>query len=48
MVSEAPPFWWDKPDWRALSLAPAAWLYGAVAGRRLLKAEPPKISLPVL
>ncbi|MBB4095840.1 tetraacyldisaccharide 4'-kinase [Ochrobactrum pecoris] len=48
MVSEAPPFWWEKPDWRALSLAPAAWLYGAVAGRRLLRAEPPKISLPVL
>lgn len=48
MASEAPPFWWEKPDWRALSLAPAAWLYGAVAGRRLLKAEPPKISLPVL
>ncbi len=48
MTSEAPPFWWGKPDWRALSLAPAAWLYGAVAGRRLLKAEPPKISLPVL
>ncbi|MFQ0812679.1 tetraacyldisaccharide 4'-kinase [Brucella anthropi] len=48
MVSEAPPFWWEKPDWRALSLAPAAWLYGAVAGRRLLKAEPPQVSLPVL
>ncbi|MEJ5022410.1 tetraacyldisaccharide 4'-kinase [Ochrobactrum vermis] len=48
MVSEAPPFWWEKPDWRALSLAPAAWLYGAVAGRRLLRAEPPKVSLPVL
>ncbi|MHC5232607.1 tetraacyldisaccharide 4'-kinase [Brucella sp. LJL56] len=48
MVSEAPPFWWEKPDWRALSLAPAAWLYGVVAGRRLLRAEPPKIPLPVL
>ena len=48
MASEAPPFWWEKPDWRAFSLAPAAWLYGAVAGRRLLKAEPPQISLPVL
>jgi len=48
MASEAPPFWWEKPDWRALSLAPAAWLYGMVAGRRLLKAEPPRISVPVL
>ncbi|MFB8344005.1 tetraacyldisaccharide 4'-kinase [Brucella cytisi] len=48
MASEAPPFWWEKPDWRAWSLAPAAWLYGAVAGRRLLKAAPPRISLPVL
>ncbi|MDR6434420.1 tetraacyldisaccharide 4'-kinase [Brucella pseudogrignonensis] len=48
MASEAPPFWWGKPDWRALSLAPLSWVYGAVAGRRLLKAEPPKIAAPVL
>ncbi|WP_343316048.1 tetraacyldisaccharide 4'-kinase [Brucella sp. BE17] len=48
MVSEAPPFWWDKPDWRALSLAPAAWIYGAIAGRRLVRAAPPKVAAPVL
>ncbi|PWL17453.1 tetraacyldisaccharide 4'-kinase [Falsochrobactrum shanghaiense] len=48
MASEAPPFWWEKPDWRAMALAPAAWIYGAVAGRRLLKSEPPRISAPVL
>ncbi len=48
MVSEAPPFWWEKPDWRAFSLAPAAWAYGTIAGRRLLRAAPPKVAAPVL
>lgn len=48
MASEAPPFWWEKPDWRAKSLAPAAWIYGAIAGRRLIRSEPPRIALPVL
>lgn len=48
MASEAPSFWWGKPDWRAHSLAPLSWVYGAVAGRKLLKAEPPKIAAPVL
>ncbi len=48
MASEAPPFWWEKPDWRAFMLAPAAWLYGAVAGRRLAKARPPQVAAPVL
>ncbi len=48
MASEAPPFWWDKPNWRAFALAPLSWIYGAVAGRRLLKAEPPKVPAPVL
>ncbi|SBW16053.1 tetraacyldisaccharide 4'-kinase [Brucella sp. 10RB9215] len=48
MASEAPPFWWEEPDWRALALAPAAWIYGRVSGRRLIRAVPPKVSLPVL
>lgn len=48
MASEAPPFWWGKPDWRSCVLAPLSWVYGTVAGRRLLKTEPPKIATPVL
>ena len=48
MASEAPSFWWDKPNWRAYGLVPLSWIYGAVAGRRLLKADPPKIPAPVL
>lgn len=48
MAGEAPRFWWEKPDWRAYALAPVAWLYGAIAGRRLLQAKPPKIAAPVL
>ncbi|KXF78591.1 tetraacyldisaccharide 4'-kinase [Paramesorhizobium deserti] len=48
MVSEAPPFWWEKPDWRALALSPFSALYGAVARRRLLRAVPPGVPAPVL
>lgn len=48
MASEAPPFWWERPDWRACVLAPAAWIYGAVARRRLLGSIPPKVAAPVL
>ncbi len=48
MVGEAPPFWWQKPDWQSYALSPLAWLYGAVAGRRLLRANPPTIAAPVL
>lgn len=35
MVSEAPPFWWMKPDWRAWSLVPLSFLYGRIAGYRM-------------
>jgi tetraacyldisaccharide 4'-kinase len=47
MVSEAPPFWWSKPDWRAWSLWPISFLYGRVAGRRMAKARPPAVGVPV-
>ncbi|EHK55496.1 tetraacyldisaccharide 4'-kinase, partial [Mesorhizobium alhagi CCNWXJ12-2] len=33
MASEAPPFWWQKPDWRAYALSPVSALYGFVASR---------------
>lgn len=39
MASEAPPFWWEKADWRAWALSPVSWIYGFVAGRRM-KGEP--------
>lgn len=48
MTSEAPPFWWEKPDWRSRALSPLSTIYGAVAGRRIRRAKPPAISLPVL
>ncbi|RCS24595.1 tetraacyldisaccharide 4'-kinase [Phyllobacterium salinisoli] len=48
MASEAPPFWWEKPDWRAFALSPLSALYGAVARRRLVRGTPPKVPLPVL
>lgn len=48
MASEAPPFWWEKPDWRARALSPFSWLYGAIAGRRMRSAKREKIDAPVL
>lgn len=48
MVSEAPPFWWQKADWRAWALWPVSSIYAAVARRRLLNAPREKIGAPVL
>ncbi len=48
MTSEAPPFWWDRPDWRAYALWPLSLLYGAVAGHRMKRAVREKVAAPVL
>ena len=48
MASEAPPFWWEKPDWRSLALSPLSLAYGAVARRQLRKGRRQKIDAPVL
>lgn len=48
MTSEAPPFWWQAPDWRALALSPASAVYSAVAKRRMTNARREKIDVPVL
>jgi tetraacyldisaccharide 4'-kinase len=48
MASEAPPFWWQKPDWRAYALSPVSALYGFVASRRMAAARREKVGLPVL
>ncbi len=48
MVSEAPPFWWTKADWRAWALFPFSFLYGQVAGRRLANARRTSVPAPVI
>src|SRR5690349_17700750 len=48
MASEAPPFWWNAPDWRAYALYPASAAYGAVAGRRMTYAKRERIDIPVV
>jgi len=48
MVSEAPPFWWTKADWRAWALAPASYLYGKVSGRTLAKGKRVSVPAPVI
>ncbi|RWC92373.1 MAG: tetraacyldisaccharide 4'-kinase [Mesorhizobium sp.] len=48
MTSEAPPFWWEKPDWRVLALSPLSAAYALVAGRRMRRAPREKVEAPVL
>ncbi len=48
MASEAPPFWWEKPDWRAYALYPLSRVYGAVATRRMINARRERLDVPVL
>jgi len=48
MASEAPPFWWDSPDWRARLLWPVSALYGLVAARRMEGARRERVGVPVL
>lgn len=48
MVSEAPPFWWEKTDWRARALTPFSALYGAIAGRRMRNAKRASATIPVI
>lgn len=48
MVSEAPPFWWTKTDWRARALWPLSRLYGLVAGWRMRKGRRAEVAVPVI
>lgn len=48
MASEAPPFWWEQPDWRAWALSPLSLAYGAIAGRRMKGGKREQIDAPVL
>ncbi len=48
MATDAPPFWWEKPDWRVYALWPLSKAYGAVANYRMRTATREKIDLPVL
>lgn len=48
MASEAPPFWWEEPDWRVAALSPLSAVYALVAGRRMRHAAREKVEAPVL
>lgn len=48
MVSEAPPFWWTKPDWRARLLWPVSYLYGRIAGKRMANGRRASVPVPVI
>ncbi len=48
MVSEAPPFWWEKPGLQSVLLSPAGWVYGRVARRIMDKRRRKSASVPVI
>ncbi|TAX59180.1 tetraacyldisaccharide 4'-kinase [Rhizobium leguminosarum] len=48
MISEAPPFWWRKADWRAWLLLPLSFLYGRIAGHRMAHARRASVPIPVI
>lgn len=48
MISEAPPFWWQKPDWRAWALVPVAFVYGRIVGARMLRPQKRSVPVPVV
>ncbi len=48
MAGDAPPFWWQKPDWRAALLWPASLLWGPLAARRLRARRQLAFELPVI
>ncbi|NTF30990.1 tetraacyldisaccharide 4'-kinase [Rhizobium skierniewicense] len=48
MVSEAPPFWWEKSGWQAWALAPFSFVYGKVAGRTMKRAKRASVPVPVI
>ena len=48
MVSEAPPFWWTKPDWRAWALSPLSFIYGRIAGYRMAHGRRAAVPVPVV
>ncbi|MEK1926300.1 MAG: tetraacyldisaccharide 4'-kinase [Rhizobium giardinii] len=48
MVSEAPPFWWTKADWRARGLWPFSWIYGRLSGWRMDHARRASVPVPII
>lgn len=48
MVSEAPPFWWEKSGWQAWALSPFSFLYGKVAGRQMRTSKRASVPVPVI
>jgi tetraacyldisaccharide 4'-kinase len=48
MISEAPPFWWTRPDWRAWGLWPLSFVYGRIAGYRMAHARRASVPVPVI
>ncbi len=46
--NEAPPFWYEEPGLQAHLLAPVAWVYGAIARRRMDRRDQPEVAAPVI
>lgn len=48
MVSEAPPFWWQKPGIQSALLSPLGWVYGRIARRIMDRRVRKAVAAPVI
>jgi tetraacyldisaccharide 4'-kinase len=47
MISNAPPFWWRNPGWRAYALKPLSLVYGRISGKTMRRENRPSVDVPV-
>ncbi|MBW3097088.1 tetraacyldisaccharide 4'-kinase [Pseudohoeflea coraliihabitans] len=48
MVTEAPPFWWERPGLRAAALVPFGFVYGRIARRIMERRQRHAVPVPVI
>ncbi len=47
-LDEAPPFWWEKPNWQAWLISPLGYLWGRAAAHRMASTAGESVSVPVI
>ena len=47
-LDEAPPFWWEKPNWQAIAMSPLGYLWGRAAARRMASPATGSVAVPVI
>lgn len=47
-LQESPPFWWRRPGWQSLLLAPLSWIYGGIGAKRMEIPPSESVEVPVI